>query len=569
MTKLVKYGINIPLFMNFISMETPEIDYNSLDVKEIATDSSVGSSIEHTSFHYDVLGSTLEINGILFVVLGLEPFSDESISSANEIGAVICIQKDQKKAVAVVVLGGVAILTKIRVGEKIIVGSTVIAGALRNLEYLPQVDKETGVYVDDDDEEWMSLNSLSMRLKISPQYIKKFITDSFAILGRDRTGHIVRLINVSAIRSATEEFRSLRRVGADGVYRDSDGMEWMPITSLATRLKTTKETLKNERNNLIPISGRDQVGKVVDLYDVEAARRALQNFLLLPRVDETGVYRDGEDREWMPLEQLAFLLQSTEPTLKKYLPHTIATISGRTRGNTVTDLFDVAAVRSATHDFLSLPRTDERGMYRDADGREWMPLKRMAKNLAIDYGKLRIVSQSISCIQGRTYNGRPTTLYDVDAICIATNEYRSLPCVNENGVYQDAEKITWMTLRSLAVLIIINTGILKSLLEKEIPIIGRASNGQIANLYRVDIARRIASDFLSLPQADKTGIYHDGSGNEWMLISSLPSRFQIEWRIVKKNASNILSIPGRDSSGHRTLLYCVESATKILTASSE
>lgn len=550
-------------------MEIPEIDYNSIDRKQIAVDTGITSSIEQDPYHKDVLGSTFEMNGVSFTVFGLEPFLDESISSNNNRGAVIFIQRDQEKEAAVVVQGGIAILTKIRIDEKIIAGSASIAGVLRNFECLPQVDKETGIYSDDDGEEWMSLNSLSIRLKISPQKIKKSITDSFTILGRDKTGHIVQLICVSAIQSATEEFCSLSRVGVDGIYRDENGREWMPIGPLATALKTTKEILKNKRNNLAFISGRDRVGKVVKLYDIKAAHSALQNFLTIPRVDETGMYRDPDGKEWMPLEQLAALLHTTEPTLKKHLPDIIATTPGRTRNNAITDLFDVSAARRSAHDFLSLPHTDERGLYRDVNGKEWMPLKLLAKNLTIDYQKLQNISLSVPCMQGRTHRGRPTTLYDTDAIHIATNEYRSLPRVDENGIYRDPEKIEWMTLRSLAVLIKINEGTLKSLLENEISITGRASNGQVTHLYKIKTASGIASEFLSLPQADENGKYFDLNGKEWMLISSLPSKLRKEWKIVKSHASNIVSIPGRDSSGHRTVLYCVESAQKILNVSSE
>lgn len=138
-------------------------------------------------------------------------------------------------------------------GESLLYSVDEFSDILCGYTALPMTDTRTGIYTDNEGNQWMPLRPLADRLGIGEVLLKTFenITN---IQGRDKLGRETTLLNIRDVESAVRVFQILPLVDRSGIYIDSDGIEWQQIDKAAVRFSFSRNTL--ERRNVEQCYGR-------------------------------------------------------------------------------------------------------------------------------------------------------------------------------------------------------------------------------------------------------------------------------------------------------------------------
>lgn len=202
---------------------------------------------------------------------------------------------------------------------------------------LPQVNKESGVYIDESDEQWVTLEFLQETLGVAYATVRSRLNSVHSKRGLDRTGRETVLYKISEVKQLFVDFLSLPRIDSKtGKYRDNSGEDLVAASYFFDEFKVGQNTIKQHlRNNVDSVDGRTARGKTTKLYKESEARKSLQEkfgyVLNLPMVDRnTNKYSDEDGESWATINLLANLTGITKEVLLRLLDN-VHSIKGRDR----------------------------------------------------------------------------------------------------------------------------------------------------------------------------------------------------------------------------------------------
>lgn len=229
--------------------------------------------------------------------------------------------------------------------------------AMRRLQAfydLPTVDKETGRYVDEEGQNWVSTEQLATELGINGTTGKRLGEDLPTIKGRDRMGKEADLVHETEARKKFGSLASLPIVDSTGRFIDSNGKQWVVGRIIFKELGISISDKKRQSLDLESVEGRGGNGHKATLYKEQDVRDKLAKFLALPQVDkETGRYMDEGGIGWVPFQYFRnqFGVSKGPIFRNRELPF----IQGRDRRGIEVKLYSEAEVRKV----LELTRKQE------------------------------------------------------------------------------------------------------------------------------------------------------------------------------------------------------------------
>lgn len=148
--------------------------------------------------------------------------------------------------------------------------------------FLPQVDKKSGQYINENGDAWAALNYFHRQHKLSYEVLKSRLEDIDVVMGLDKSGRQVVLYKVNEAQTRLEEIISLPQIDQKtGKYSDSSGRVWVPERNIRIRYKVS--VLKGSKEKVPTIEGRNRVGHRMLLYDEEQAKDFIEKVYLLQR----------------------------------------------------------------------------------------------------------------------------------------------------------------------------------------------------------------------------------------------------------------------------------------------
>src|SRR3990167_4278114 len=102
---------------------------------------------EVLSFPHDILGKEYELNGVSFTVLGMQPvyYANEDDKQDLQPDVITITDIQSQKTPVIPFQGGMACITKIRIGDEVVAGYKNILDEVHESCDLPRVDPVTGI----------------------------------------------------------------------------------------------------------------------------------------------------------------------------------------------------------------------------------------------------------------------------------------------------------------------------------------------------------------------------------------------------------------------------------------
>lgn len=298
----------------------------------------------------------------------------------------------------------------------------------KETEKVPQVDKNTGIYVDPSGQEWVAAKFFRYETDIAQSTIYRLLTNTPKIKGKDKRGVDTDLFNKVAALEKIAEFIALPLVDQEtGVYIDEQGKKW---AGKANFLKYFSFTALDGYLKEIPsIEGRSRRGQRIKLYDSLLAEEKLRK-VSAPQVDETRTYTDSQGKTWVVITPYAKLHGISSPK-KQLALEGVPTLKGRGfTGRKSTTFYDEEQVKEKIDEYFKIPQVDKiNGEYIDEKSIAWVTEEYLKNRFTIGYPNLRGFLPSLKSINGKDSAGRRTTLYDKEqAIKILTETgYSEIP----------------------------------------------------------------------------------------------------------------------------------------------
>ncbi|MBI2327226.1 hypothetical protein HYU92_02800 [Candidatus Curtissbacteria bacterium] len=299
---------------------------------------------------------------------------------------------------------------------------------------LPKVDKETR-WTDANGNNWASSYFFRKNFKINGPTLSKRLIGVPSRAGVGLKGHEIRLYNEAEVSRRINEFFALPQVDSSiGQYQNEDGECWAPANYFKVNHGLSAEKLSKFMQGVRSIAGRDGVGHETILYNVPEVTSQINNFLLLPRVNnETGSYTENSTSSWVSRRVLRSRFQVSGTSLSSLLVD-VPQIQGRSRVGAEVVLFDESKASEKISEFLNLPRVDKvTGLYTDENNQTWVPQFYFRKSFGLQTATMRrhLRGRNINVITGRDISGKVVELYNQEDIMDAL----------KGGNYSPKEKI--------------------------------------------------------------------------------------------------------------------------------
>ncbi|MBI2011327.1 hypothetical protein HYS91_01030 [Candidatus Daviesbacteria bacterium] len=161
-------------------------------------------------------------------------------------------------------------------------------------------DKDTGIYKDKKNEAWVSLYYIHSKYGNSAE-----VADSLDSIRKIeyRTKSASMLYNLADVGRVMTEVLLPTVDPETGIFEDEE-RQWISLPALTDETGLIPEVITNRLEGIPSMAGRSN-GRRTTLYSAEEAKRILQDFLSLLKVDpETGRYTD-QAGEWAMAQDLA------------------------------------------------------------------------------------------------------------------------------------------------------------------------------------------------------------------------------------------------------------------------
>lgn len=284
---------------------------------------------------------------------------------------------------------------------------------LKELQALPQVSPETGIFIDETEEAWAPARFLIDKYGVSQSVLNKRLKDIKQIRGKDKSRQERILYNVREADNVLTDFIALPAIDPETErYVDHEGVSWITL-DFAQQLIGNVGSLKDVLKVVSQVRGRGINGSETVLYNEQELRENYKEHLALPKIEEViDAYIDSEGSRWVPAATFMKALKIGRSTLDPYLLG-VPTRGGRSKKGKVTALYKESEVNQNLKSFLSLPRVDRQtGRYVDSNGEGWVSIYTAAHNLGVDVGFLSNRLEGVQSIEGRDKVNRKTTLYN-------------------------------------------------------------------------------------------------------------------------------------------------------------
>jgi SNF2 family DNA or RNA helicase/ubiquinone/menaquinone biosynthesis C-methylase UbiE len=434
---------------------------------------------------------------------------------------------------------------------------------ITSYQNLPQVDKETGAYIDENGDRWVPQRHFRNLSGMGSSTFVKYIDGVSAITGRSKGGHVVTLYKESEVNYRLSGLLNLPQVDKETKrYINATGESYISASVFSRENHIASSTLDQYLADVRGISGRDSMNHQITLYSESELRKILGPLLNRQFVHkEKAEHIDEDGNTWMTAKKAASKIGVAGSTISQYLDK-VASISVRGSRREL-KLYNLDELRELTKDFLDLPEVNkESGLYTDSEGMEWATVAYFADQYGVSYSMMKNIFDRVNSIPGRDRMGKTTNLLRVDEVRQQLEEFTLLPQVNaDTGFYLDSESQTWVTPTFLKQEFGLDRKTIYSLTSNIPNQPGRTQNNIRTVLINHAEAERVISQYLSLPVVDKeTGKYIDNDGISWVptgVISRNP-------RGIITGNEDIRSKMGRDRMGRVTTLFNEEDARKAL-----
>ncbi len=351
---------------------------------------------------------------------------------------------------------------------------------LAGFESLPRVERESGVYRNDGGE-WASYSYFG---KNESRYLASHGDEIRSIEGRGMTGQDATLYNIDDAKKLLERFRSLPRVGEEGIYKNDAG-EWGTKSYFG---RSDSQYLRANKEIIRTIEGIGGNGLDATLYNVEDARRVLAERDAKPQVGEDGIYRD-DTGDWG--SGAAFSAKDSSYISSQ--ESKMRTRIGRAANGRSSILYNLEDARRVLAERDAKPQVGEDGIYRDDTG-DWGSGEYFK---SIDSRYLASRSNQVRIKAGRNLSGGPAKLFHIEDAKKALAERDLLPQVNSGtGIYANEEG-EWGGFTALGGA---DYQRLQKLKDQIRSLPGRNSAGAQATLYHLGDARKALSELKSSKQ---------------------------------------------------------------------
>lgn len=429
---------------------------------------------------------------------------------------------------------------------------------------LPQVDRQTGIWIDEEGQSWVNAGYFTNKFGVDIEGFRRFLEDARSMTGLAKNNQATLLYNEADVEEKFTNFRSIPQIDTtNDVYVDENGRKWVGVRYLCNKYGVSGTLIKRLVRNADSGQVRNPANHLTTLYAEEQVAGLLRDITSLPTVDRSsGKYTDENGQVWIPLTQIAQDIGVTTATIKKRLVD-IQGIRGRDKSGKEVVLYNESEVSLRLKQFVQLPRVDiQTERYIDETNFSWVTAQTLAREIGVPVTRVQLLLKDMPYITGRNSVGREAILYPEDQSREIIKRFLTVPQLDKKTeVYIDANEETWST----AFYFRRRFGkVAGSLLDYTTPIAGIASNGVEVKLYPQSVVREKVDEYLRLPQVDqKTGKFVDDSGEIWASVSFFHRRFKISDTFARNLLENSSFMIVRDKGGRRITLY-PETATVAL-----
>ena len=278
---------------------------------------------------------------------------------------------------------------------------------IASITKIPLTNPDTGVYIDENGEEWISAKTMGKFDAI----VRTHTSDIRFIKGRSRYRNS-NLYSKKDVEKFLTMFNSLPLVDPDtGVYIDENGEEWVSNKGLS---RNDYYIAKNRKKNIRTLKGKSNFREAV-LYSKRDLGSVLSQLNNLPTPEsETGIYIDSEGNKWFSKKALGSTYQSIK---EKSEAGSVRSMEGR-----MGSLFFYNDFTQYLNDRANLPTIDRvTGYYTDDNGDEWISKKALGE----DYYYVKNNKDKIRVIRGRDGSNKSSDLYNKSDVANLIDEKRN------------------------------------------------------------------------------------------------------------------------------------------------
>jgi len=428
----------------------------------------------------------------------------------------------------------------------------------RDVFELPKVDKETGIYVDEQGGEWAQRKSLERLLGVAAATLQSRASEVVTIPGVGRTGDRTTLYSVSDARERLKSFLELPSTDPEtGLYIDSDGVEWAPMKVLSQKFGVSDALISRKISDIPTLAGRYRGAGETVLYPVERVLDRLRPLLELPSVDQiTGIYTDSEGTEWAQISTLTKLLGVSNSAVEPRVAD-LSTMRARGKSGEEATLYSITDAREKLTELTARVSVDSvTGIYTDPEGKEWAGISTLEERYGVGSNAVRARLDGLPTLSGRK-NGIKTTLYPVAEMGRRLEIFSDLVEVDPvTGMHTDAEGNVWAHMGQVATLLGVDRSALYARLSDLEKKVGKNHTGVPTDFYRIDQARDRMQRFLSLVRPDpETGIYTDPEGREWASPGFFVQHLGLSEAVLNSRIPDIQTLQGREARSGREVRF--------------
>lgn len=302
-----------------------------------------------------------------------------------------------------------------------------VIAKLSQIISLPQVDRISGVYMDEQNVEWVTKQYFCESAGVTNLGVKKFLSGTSKITGRDKIGHLTVLYPKFSVEEKIRKFSKLPRVVQQNrTHIDHSGDEWVTAKFFCNYYGISYDGLRKYLEGAKTKAGRDQHNQRRNLYSKKEILGRLNSLLRLPQVDkQTNTYVDEAGEVWVVAKSYRYKCGISSKLLTK----DIRSIQGRDKCNHVITLYSQSDVNKKISDRVAIPQVDqETNAYIDEHGETWVLISSLVSELggsiASFYKEVKSTKQ-VPTKEGRDRLGRASLMYKAEALRQFLQDWRN------------------------------------------------------------------------------------------------------------------------------------------------
>ena len=454
--------------------------------------------------------------------------------------------------------------------------------ALEKYTKLPKVDKDTGVYTDNEGLRWAPYAYFREKFGI-----KTSRTDLLGqvptIQGLHRVNKKTTLYSLREGEKVVEDYvgrskgKPLESILAEqlppridqvsGTYTDSERVQWAPAAYFIKTYNLSYSWLDPRLGGVPTIPGRSGNGQRTIFYRLDNVKKLIDDHLRLQAInEETKLYVDSDGTAWAPIVYFLEKYKIKDELLKRFIKDA-QSITGRFSGGEVT-LYKAVDVEKPLESVLRLPHvSDGNNVYQDGQGRQWAPPSYFVEEYGISTFIFSKYVQGVSVMDALDDKGKVAVLYPIDDIAERMKEIIELPEVDEETrTLTDLNGRKWGTTSYFTTKHSLEFSTFTSLTEG-LPTIKGRMRSRSTILYPIEESEKAIEEFVKLPQANVEGTYTSLDGSQWAVTTYFLEKFGVSYSGISLKLKDAASIEGRSNIGSRVTLYNVEQLNKLLEQS--